>query len=96
MPTAFQTRIATAAGDASYSGRCRILGFYVTAGVDAATVTINDALTAAGGGTTLEVGAGIGLTEQMMIPGPGLVFQTGLSIASTGTTPTVGVFYAVE
>jgi len=76
------------------AGPCRVFMMAITAGANAATLTIHNAATASGG-TPITVGAA--LTETAVIDfGPtGILFDTGLSTATTGTTPTSVVTYMV-
>ncbi len=82
--------------DALVTGPVRIYGITLTGGADAATLIINDALTKAGGGTTITLNAGIATSTFLNFGPHGIRFPTGLSIDNTGTTPTGSVSYQAE
>jgi hypothetical protein len=77
------------------AGPCVVFGMYLAAGVDAASVTINDAATAAGGGLTLILRAAATESESFVFPN-GIRFATGLSGAETGTAPFWVITYMLE
>jgi len=68
----------------------------LSAGVDAATLFINDALTKAGGGTTITLKSPIQRSQSYNWAPQGILFSTGLSIDSSGTSPTGSISYIAE
>lgn len=83
--------MVVASGNADYSGRCRLMGATVQA-ADASTLSIFDAATAAGT-AVIKLGAGAGLSATVWFGPQGIRFATGISTASTGTSPVKQVFY---
>jgi hypothetical protein len=75
-----------ATSDALVTGPIRIYSVHVSTGSSTYDLRINDALTAAGGGTTVALNAAANDASQSDFPG-GIRFSTGLSatIAGAGT-----------
>jgi hypothetical protein len=90
----YDTVVDSDVGDAM-AGPCVIFGIYLTAGADAASVTINDAATAAGGGRTVVLKAIATASNSFEFPN-GIRFATGLSGAETGTAPYWLITYMLE
>jgi len=91
--------VAVADADGVVSGECRVFKVWAcsTGGGDG-SVTINNAATKAGGGTTIVMSFDVSasVTPQLFDFGPnGIKFDTGLSLAITGTGCTGGVAYMV-
>ena len=85
--------ISTTAGTAIVTGPCVIHHISLSAGADAATLIIYDALTATG--TEITLNAAITTTTSLDFGPTGIYFATGLTTATTGTTPTHHVAYQV-
>jgi hypothetical protein len=87
-------QFAQAAGNAVVTGGVVIFGMHLTGVVDASTLTIYDALTATG--TGIQLNAALGGSAEFRFEHTGIRFTTGLTIASTGTTPSIVVRYMAE
>jgi hypothetical protein len=87
---------AVAAGAAVVTGPCLVFAIQLSGGVDAATLSVYNAVTAAGT-DVIVLKAPILTTAPILYLGTnGTRFATGLSIAATGTAPSFSVFYLVE
>jgi len=75
-----------------FNGRTRVKGLLVTPGSAAGTVVVKDG---GSGGTTLISTATVsgGTPFPVVIPGEGVLCQTSLYVAVTGTDTTAVVFY---
>lgn len=89
------TYIVGASIDETSGVACRILGYHIAGGADAATLIIYDAITAAGT-NFITVTAPILTTVSMYFGPNGILFSTGLTTALTGTTPNTVVFYVLD
>jgi hypothetical protein len=91
--------VRTLDGDAVVSGPCRIFSMGMNSTTNDGILAINDALTKAGGGTTIRMDSDVTLWVGPMSYsfGPnGIRFGTGLSVTISGTGVTAWVAYMVE
>jgi hypothetical protein len=95
---AYSVAVADADGVA---GPCRVFGMYLTAAAADATLTINNAATKAGGGTTItlfiDYTLNVNNAPASFNFGPnGIRFATGLSVTLSGVGATCVVTYMEE
>ena len=83
------TAITVTATGQAITGPCIVTALGITAGVDAATVTVRDGAT---GPVRLSLGAGIGLSDGITFHS-GLRFTNNCHVTVTGTTPNVHVAF---
>ena len=77
-------RIAADNNDIDRAAFSKILGVYLTAGSDAASIDIHDALTVTGS-PKISIKAATATSAQFNFQTPGVVFRTGVSVNITGT-----------
>jgi hypothetical protein len=93
--------VAVADDDGVVSGACRVFGMGCTPGTGDLTLSINNAVTKAGGGTTITLNTDISTTDLPVsfdFTPNGIRFDTGLSVTVTdaGSGGTVWVTYIAE
>ena len=77
------------------AGPCRVMSIAISAGTDVGTVSVYNAVTAAGTDVLL-LKAGANKSEQNDFEPTGVRFDTGLSIAAGGTPDSICVTYIEE
>lgn len=65
----------------------KVLGFWLVAGVDAATASIFDAATQTGTAKLVAKAAIASMSPPVITPQPGIIFKNGISVTLTGTSP---------
>jgi hypothetical protein len=84
---------STASGDAVLAGRRVIKKVVLTGGSDAATVIIFSGVSQAVGVDVGKIAVPAGTTKELCFDNDSQIFETGLSLTVTGTSPVVYTHY---
>lgn len=80
-------RVAASNDNIDLAPGTRVIGFYLTAGADAASATIFDSLAQAGATSKFTIKAAAAATQAVLFGDRGVPFKIAISVTLTGTAP---------